>query len=440
MNDRLSALYSDILREELIPALGCTEPIAIALAAARAREALGTDPSAIVVRCSGNIIKNVKSVYVPNTGGLKGIPASALAGMVAGDSSRGMQVLAHLSDDDRRRIHELLSKNICKTEMFEGEEGLHIRVTMTADHSVADKGDTGDGDATVRDTALAEILHTHTNFCRVERNGKVLLHKDCDSKDYTSVLTDRSVLTIEGIYEFAKTADMGPLEELLDLQINDNTAIAKEGLANHYGLNVGSAIKEVYGDSLWANIRASAAAGSDARMGGCSLPVVINSGSGNQGLTTSLPVITYARHCGADKETLYRAMVLSNLVTIRLKTGIGRLSAYCGAMSASAGSSAGITFLAGGTLAQVDAAITNTLACVSGIVCDGAKASCAAKIATGLDAAIIGHHLAMKGKAYEPGCGIVKGDVEQTVDAVGRLGRVGMRETDTEILRIMLDK
>lgn len=440
MNDCPSALYSDILREELIPALGCTEPIAIALAAARAREALGTDPSAIVVRCSGNIIKNVKSVYVPNTGGLKGIPASALAGMVAGDSSKGMQVLAHLNDADRRRIHELLSMNICRTEMFEGEEGLHIRVTMTACNVSTDGGKTANGSANGGDTALAEIIHTHTNFCRVERNGKVLFHKDCNSKDYTSVLTDRSVLTIAGIYEFAKTADIGPLEELLDLQISDNTAIAKEGLANKYGLNVGSAIKEVYGDSLWANIRASAAAGSDARMGGCSLPVVINSGSGNQGLTTSLPVITYARHCGADKETLYRAMVLSNLVTIRLKTGIGRLSAYCGAMSASAGSSAGITFLAGGTLAQIDAAITNTLACVSGIVCDGAKASCAAKIATGLDAAIIGHHLAMKGKAYEPGCGIVKNDVEQTVDAVGRLGRVGMRETDAEILRIMLDK
>jgi len=423
MDSQLSATFIAILREELFPALGCTEPISIALAAAKAREVLGVEPVSIVVRCSGNLIKNAKSVFVPNTGGLKGIAVSAIAGMIAGDSSRGMQVLAALTDADRARIALLLEKNICSTNILEGEDGLHIVLTMEAQNG---------------DSSLVEIIHTHTNISRMERNGETLFFRDFSGTDYKAALTDRSGLSIEKIFDFARTADIEPLNELIAMQIEYNKAIAAEGLRNTYGLNIGNAVLEVYGDSVWARIRANAAAGSDARMNGCGMPVVINSGSGNQGMTASLPLVLYAESMGSGKETLYRALILSNLVTIRIKAEIGRMSAYCGAMSASAGAAAGITYLAGGTLAQIEAAIVNTLSDVSGIVCDGAKASCAAKIATGIDAAILAHHLAMQGKVYEPGSGLVKDSVEKTIDAIGRLGHVGMKETDAEILRIML--
>ncbi|HWR10487.1 MAG TPA: L-serine ammonia-lyase, iron-sulfur-dependent, subunit alpha, partial [Rectinemataceae bacterium] len=423
MDSQLSATFIAILREELFPALGCTEPISIALAAAKAREVLGVEPVSIVVRCSGNLIKNAKSVFVPNTGGLKGIAASAIAGMIAGDSSRGMQVLAALTDADRARIALLLGKNICSTKILEGEDGLHIILTMRAQNG---------------DSSLVEIIHTHTNISRVERNGETLFFRDFAGTDYKAALTDRSGLSIERIFDFARAADMEPLNDLIAMQIECNKAIAAEGLRNTYGLNIGNAVLEVYGDSVWARIRANAAAGSDARMNGCGMPVVINSGSGNQGMTASLPLILYAESMGSGKDTLYRALVLSNLVTIRIKAEIGRMSAYCGAISASAGAAAGITYLAGGTLAQIEAAIVNTLSDVSGIVCDGAKASCAAKIATGIDAAILAHHLAMRGKVYESGAGLVKDSVEKTIDAIGRLGHVGMKETDAEILRIML--
>lgn len=414
--------YVEILAEELFAALGCTEPISIALAAAKAREVLGREAERIVVRCSGNLIKNAKAVHVPNTGGLKGIEVSAIAGMVAAAPEKGMEVLAGLTDRDRARIHELAARKICEVEIIPDKEGLHLILEMKAGG----------------ESSLVEIIHTHTNVSRIEKNGTRLLYKDFSDTDYTAALTDRSGLSVAGIYGFSTQGDIGPVRELVDLQIAHNSTIAQEGLRNPYGLNVGSAVKEVYGDSVWAEIRAMAAAGSDARMNGCSLPVVINSGSGNQGITLSLPLIVYARHTGADKEKLVRALILANLVTIRLKAEIGRLSAYCGAMSASAGAAAGLSYLAGGGLKEVEGSIVNTLANVSGVICDGAKASCAAKIATGIDAAIIAHHLAMQGKVYEDGCGIVKGDIEATIDAVGRLGHDGMRETDQEILRIML--
>lgn len=423
MKSGIENAYIEILNEELIPALGCTEPIAIAYAAAKARETLGLEPSAMAVRCSGNIIKNAKSVYVPNTGGLKGIAASAVAGMVSGDSSLEMRVLEKLTDADRARIGALASTGFCSVDMLDTDAGLHLIVEMRAEGG---------------DSSLVEIIHTHTNICRIEKNGERLFFRDYSGDDYTSALTDRSVLNVGDIYEFAQEVDLSLIEPLLEPQIENNRAIAEEGLRNRYGLNVGSALLEVYGDSLWAKVRAYAAAGSDARMNGCGMPVVVNSGSGNQGMTTSLPVIMYAEDKGIDRETLYRALALSNLITIHLKTGIGRLSAYCGAMSASAGAACGITFLAGGTLRQIEDSITNTLADVSGIVCDGAKASCAAKIATGLDAAIIAHHMAMNGRVYESDSGIVKKSIEETVAAVGRLGRVGMKETDIEVLRIML--
>lgn len=424
MTVSLDQAYIDILAEELIPALGCTEPIAIAFAAAKARETLGSDPVSMRVRCSGNIVKNAKAVYVPNTDGLKGIAAAAVAGAFGGDASLEMRVLESLSAADRARIRSLVSSGLCSVEMLDTEAGLHLEVEMV--------GAAGE-------TALVEIIHTHTNIRRVERNGRALVWREfSDAEEYTAALSDRSVLSVSGIFDFARNVDLELVEPLLAPQIENNLAIAEEGLRNRWGLNVGNALLEVYGDSLWAKVRAYAAAGSDARMNGCGLPVVVNSGSGNQGMTTSLPVIMYAEAKGIGRGPLLRALALSNLITIHLKTGIGRLSAYCGAMSASAGAAAGITVLAGGGLRQVEDAITNTLADVSGIVCDGAKASCAAKIATGIDAAIIAHHMAMNGRVYESDSGIVKKTIEETVAAVGRLGRVGMRETDHEVLRIML--
>lgn len=423
MDQKIADAYVDILNEELVPALGCTEPIAIAFAAAKAREVLGREPLSMTARCSGNIIKNAKAVYVPNTGGLKGIPASAIAGMLVGDSSLKMRVLERLNDKDRERLFSLLNSGFCTVEQLEGEPALHIIIEMKADG----------------DSSLVEIAYSHTNICRVEKNGVSIFHQKCGDAEFEGVSTDRTVLSIGGIFNFAQEVDISDdLKALLDRQIHDNRAIAEEGLKNRYGVNAGEAILELYGNTIWAKLRAYAAAGSDARMNGCGMPVVINSGSGNQGMTASLPVIIYAEEQKLGQEALYRGLIVSNLVTIHLKSGIGRLSAYCGAMSASAGAGAGITFLAGGTLQQVEDTVTNALADVSGIVCDGAKASCAAKIATGVDAAILAHHLAMKGRVYDAGSGIVKNSVEKTVAAVGELGREGMRETDKEVLKIML--
>lgn len=424
MDSSREAAYAAILREELIPAFGCTEPISVALAAAKARTVLGSDPAYVRARCSGNLVKNAKAVYVPGTGGLRGIPASLAAGIAANAPEKGMQVLSGLNESDRLRMRQFLDAIPFEIEILEGEEGLHLEVFLRS----ASGG-----------TALVEILHTHTNIIRVERDGVLLENRDVSRTDYTSALQDRSILDIHDIVEFAASSDLAPLADLLDAQIQANRSIAGEGLSSPWGLNIGNELLEIYGDTLWSRIRSQAAAGSDARMNGCAMPVVINSGSGNQGMTASLPVLAYAEWYGMSIDRLHRALVLSNLATIHMKTGIGRLSAYCGAMSAAAGAAAGITFLAGGDVESIGMAVTNTLAIVSGLVCDGAKSSCAAKIAAGLDSAILAHHLAMKKKAFEPGSGIVKDSVEKTVDAVGRLGRIGMRQTDTELLKIMLE-
>lgn len=414
--------YIEILNEELVPALGCTEPIAIAYAAARAREVLDNFPEKLIVRCSGNIIKNAKSVIVPNTGNLKGIKASALAGVIAGDASREMQVLEGLTQSDIKKIKELLRTDLCKIEIIENDANLHIIIEALykEEHS------------------LVEIIHTHTNISRIEKNGQILFEKKFEKDDFNSPLMGRNLLNVNDIFEFANTVEMKDIEYLLDKQVEYNLTIAREGLEKTYGVNIGKMLLECYGDNILTKIRAYAAAGSDARMSGCSLPVVTNSGSGNQGITTSLPIIIYAREKGIEKEQKYRALVLANLITIHLKTGLGRLSAYCGAVSAACGSGAGITYIEGGTLEQIENTITNTLANVSGIVCDGAKASCAAKIASSLDAALMAHFLAMRDTCFEVGSGIVKETVENTITAVGRLGRKGMKETDTEVLKIML--
>ena len=413
-----------ILKEELVPALGCTEPIAIAYAAAKAREVLGIFPEKIIVRCSGNIIKNAKSVVVPNTGNLTGIEASAITGAIAGDSSKGLEVIECVNESQIQEVGKQLRQNLCIVELIENDANLHIIMEMVA------------GDQ----SSLVELIHTHTNVCRIEKNGEVLLSKQFNKDDFNSALADRSVLNVADIYEFANTVDLSDLNEMLAKQVKYNLSIAKEGLSNQYGVNVGKMILEYYGDDVKTKMKAYAAAGSDARMCGCSLPVMTTSGSGNQGMTASLPIIIYAREKGLTEEQMYRGLILASLVTIHQKTFIGRLSAYCGAVSAACGSGAALTYLKGGTLEQIEMTITNTLANIAGIVCDGAKASCAAKIASSLDAAIMAHYLALRGVAFDETCGMVQSNIESTIEAYGRLGREGMKQTDIEVLNIMLAK
>lgn len=415
-------VFIGILKEELLPALGCTEPIAIAYAAAKCREVLGNFPEKVIVRCSGNIIKNAKSVFVPNTGNLKGIRASALAGIVAGDPSKELQVLEIVSAKDIKRINEFLKTDLCEIKMIENVANLHIIMEMFYKE----------------ESALVEIIHTHTNISRICKNNQVIF--EIPYNEDASPLLDRGELTVKDIFEFANSIELKDIEDILEKQVSYNLKIAEEGLISNYGVNIGKMLLECYGNDVLTKMRAYAAAGSDARMGGCSLPVVTNSGSGNQGMTSSLPVIVYSLEKGMVKEKMYRALVLANLMTIHLKTGIGRLSAYCGVVSAACGSGTGITYLEGGDLKKIERTITNTLANVSGIVCDGAKASCAAKIASSLDAAMMAHFLAMKDLSFEADTGIVKNTIEETISAVGRLGREGMKHTDLEVLKIMLDQ
>lgn len=416
------AQYTAILRRELVPALGCTEPIAIAYAAATARETLGRVPERIVVECSSNIIKNVKGVVVPGTGDMKGIETAAAAGAIGGDPERSLEVLRGITDTDISRAREMIAGGACKVKLLPGEAGLHIILKAGAGS----------------DEALVEIRDEHTNIVRVEKNGEALLEKASEETADSEPEPDYDCLNIRGILDFAENTPLDELIPILDQQITFNTAISQEGLTGDWGANVGSTLRRVYGDDVKTRAKAAAAAGSDARMSGCVLPVVINSGSGNQGMTVSLPVIEYAKELGASQERLYRALLVSNLVAIHQKAGIGRLSAYCGAVSAACGAGTAITWLVGGTYEQIAATITNTLANVSGIVCDGAKPSCAAKIASSVDAALMGHYMAMNNEAFQTGEGIVQDELEKTIQSVARLGREGMRETDLEVLNIMI--
>ncbi len=415
--------YIDILREELVPALGCTEPIAIAYAAATAREALGAIPSQVRIYCSGNIIKNVKSVVVPNTGGLKGIEASALAGIVGGDPEDRMEVLTRLKSDQISRIPELMNMGICRVEPLNTEKSLHIIVEIS------------DG----RNNASVEIQDIHTNIVKIEKNGQAVYEKAGPGENSPGTLTDRSILNVDDIFRFAETVDTEEVAELIGRQMEYNMAIAEEGLKGHYGVGIGAALMDSGPEGIFNKLKAYTASASEARMSGSDLPVVTNSGSGNQGIASSVPVIIYAGEKGIGKEKLIRALVLSNLLTIHQKTLIGRLSAFCGVVCASCSSGAAITYLSGGSLEQIKMTITNTLANVSGIVCDGAKPSCGIKIAASLDAAIMAHLLAMNSRAYLPGDGLVKGDIEDTISSVGRMARDGMKETDRQILKIMLE-
>lgn len=418
--------YVNILKEELVPAMGCTEPIAIAYAAAVLRETLGRPAERMEVEASGNIIKNVKSVFVPGTGGLRGIPAAAAAGMAAGDPSLDLEVLSQIGEAEQARIREYLARTPITVKLADSPLIFDILVRAWAGE----------------DSALVRIANYHTHIVRIEKNGAIL--KDLPVQAAAEEgLTDKSVLSVRGILEFAREADLSDVEETLSRQIRFNTAIAQEGLRGDYGANIGQVLLSAYGDDVKIRAKAMAAAGSDARMNGCGLPVVIVSGSGNQGLTASLPVIEYAKELGADQDTLYRALLVSDLITIHLKAEIGRLSAYCGAVSAGCGSGAGIAYLYGkdkpeeALLKDVSHTIVNSLAVVSGMVCDGAKASCAAKIASAVDAGLLGFYMYQNGQQFRGGDGIISKGVEETIRNIGLLATQGMRETDREILDIM---
>lgn len=409
-----------ILEAELVPALGCTEPIAIAYAAAVARKVLGAKPESILAECSGNIIKNAKSVIVPMTKDMKGIEAAAVVGMLGGDPERKLEVLTTVREEDLAEAKRLIAGGICKVGLLNTAEKLHIIITMKSGG----------------DSALVELQKNHTGICRVEKNGSVIYREEASEDEGSTV--DYSVLNVASILEFAEQVHIGDVSRILKRQIEYNTRIAEEGLRNHYGVNMGTSLLEVYGDDVKTRARAMPAAGSDARMNGCELPVVINSGSGNQGMTVSLPVLEYGKALGADEEKIMRALCLSNLIAVYQKSSIGRLSAYCGAVSAAAGAGAGITYLYGGREEEISKTLVNTLANVSGIVCDGAKSSCAAKIASSVEAAVMASEMARKGRCFEAGDGIVKETVQKTVDGVVTLAREGMKETDEVILGIML--
>jgi len=417
--------FVQILREELVPAMGCTEPIAIAYGAAKAREVLGRMPDKILVEASGNIIKNVKSVVVPNTGGLKGIEAAAAAGVVAGDAGKILEVISQVSAEQKEEIRVYLSGHEVRVAPAPGDVIFDIIITLTAG----------------ADSVRLRIADYHTNIVLIERNGEVLSKAGAVvAEDGADGLTDRSCLSVEAIVDFVNTMDVDDVRELVQRQIDYNYAIAQEGMARDWGANIGKVLRQHYGDDIKIRARAMAAAGSDARMSGCEMPVIIVSGSGNQGITASVPVIEYARELGADPEKTIRAVTLSDLLTIHMKTGIGRLSAYCGAVSAGCGAGAAIAWLQGGGFEDVAHTLVNALATISGMICDGAKPSCAAKISAAVDAGILGYNMYRSGQQFRGGEGIVSKGVENTIANIGRLGRLGMRETDKEIIRIMTNQ
>ena len=414
--------FTALLRKELIPATGCTEPIAIAFTAACAREILGREPQKITVRCSGNVIKNVKGVTIPGTDGLKGIDKSAVLGSIVGCSGAGLQVLSKVTSEQLHRMDKLLAQGICDVELLEDVADLDILVEMTAQDQ----------------SALVEVAGGHTNVVRSEKNGVAITLQTAARPKGEAAHGRETALDLHGIFDYAATVDVGEVQDLLDRQIQYNSAIAREGIANCYGCGIGACLIKSRGDDVRTRAKALAAAGSDARMGGCPMPVIINSGSGNQGLTVCLPVVVYAQELGADDERLYRALILANLVAIQLKSGIGCLSAFCGAVSAACGAGAAITWLRGGNFEEISSAISNALATSAGIVCDGAKPSCAAIIAVAVDTALLASDLALQGRDFQAGDGLVGADIEETAMNMMRLGRVGMRKTDKEILHMML--
>ena len=420
LTPELTSAYINILQEELIPATGCTEPIAIAYGAAKLREVLGQAPEKVLAEVSGNIIKNVKSVIVPNTGGLKGIRAAIAAGVVAGEADQLLQVISRVPQEAHAAIARYTQDTPIDVVCADTPRLLDIRLTgWSGDH-----------------TALVHIANSHSNLVRIEKDGEVLLEKPLTDSSEDS-LTDKSLLNVADILAFADTVDLGLVSELIDRQIDYNSAIAQEGLENNWGANIGSVLLSDYPADIKTEAKAWAAAGSDARMSGCEKPVVILSGSGNQGITASVPVIRYAHHLGANRDKLRRALLVSELVTIHQKSGIGRMSAYCGAISTGVGAGAGIAYLMEGTYEAIAHTIVNAVAILSGTICDGAKPSCAAKIAASVDAGILGYHMWRNHQEFKSGDGIVTKGVDNTIANVGVLAKEGMQETDRIILHIM---
>ncbi len=421
MEQSIYDAYVRLLKKELVPAMGCTEPIAVAYAAASAARELGTLPEKVDICVSANIIKNVKSVIVPNTGGLHGLEAAAAAGIVAGEPERQLLVISAITEGQQAEIGEYLKK--ADFTVRESDSGALFDIFITLQ---------GGGHE-----AACRIAGDHTNIVRIERDGETVYSRNVD-KDADELSADWDALTVERITEFADTLDISDVKDVFDRQIECNMAIAEEGLRNSYGARIGQVILATRENDVITRARAYAAAASDARMGGCEKPVIINSGSGNQGITASVPVVIYARELGASDEMLYRALAVSNLVTIHLKSGIGPLSAYCGVISAGCGAAAGITYLYGGKFREIAHTVVNAIAINSGVICDGAKASCAAKIASAIEAGILGMQMFREGTQFHDGDGIVSKGVENTIRNVNRLAVDGMRKTDSEIIKIML--
>ncbi len=423
MNKNIYNSYIKILKHELVPALGCTEPIAIAFCAAKAAEVLECEPEHIVVESSGNIIKNVKSVTVPNSNGLKGIHVAASLGAIGGNAAKELEVLSGITQEHIAKVvQRLKNKDYCVCKLIEGVENLHIIVTV---HAGGER-------------ALVEIKSTHTHVTRIEKNGKtVFAQSDLgDGSEYDSL---KQLLNVKDILEFANTLNIDDISQVMDRQVTYNTAISQEGLTHDYGARVGKTLLTRYdADDLVIRARAAAAAGSDARMGGCAMPVVINSGSGNQGITVTMPVLEYAKALHSDKDTLYRALALANLISLHQKRYIGSLSAYCGAVCAACGAACGVAYLYGAGYEEISCTITNAITNIGGMVCDGAKPSCAAKISSAIDASLLAFNLQRNGGCFSDGEGLVKHDVEATIRAVGKMGHDGMKATDVEILNIML--
>lgn len=419
-------VFSKILREELLIALGCTEPISIAYCSAKLTEVLKQIPEHILVECSADILKNVKGVLVPNSGNLKGVKAAAILGAIGGKPSKQLEVLADINNEHIERTKQLLNQDYCQVKLLKSNENLHLKIT---------------GKAGI-DKATIELLGTHTQIVKIVHNDKVLFSvpiNENTSQDDAPVLNGE--LTIKNIIEFSENVDLDnyDLREILKRQIDLNLDIANEGLSNSYGASIGKTLMKSKDRDVETLAKAYAAAASDARMGGCTKPVVINSGSGNQGITVSLPVIQYSKKLGTTEEKLLRALIISNLIAIRIKSTYGRLSAFCGVVGAAAASGAAITWLHNGSYEQISSTIINTLANISGVVCDGAKSSCASKIASAVDAAILGHNMSMQGKQFMPGDGVVKSDVESTINSIGRIARDGMQQTDKVILELMFE-
>lgn len=415
--------YLQILKEELIPAMGCTEPIAIAYGSAKAKELLGVIPDKVLIEASANIIKNVKSVVVPNTNGLVGIEAAASVGIIAGKSEKALEVISQVSEEEKKITREYMDRKCIEVNLVNSNLIFDIIITVYSNQSYV----------------KLRIANYHTNIVYIEMNNKILYNTQ-NIEDGENKLSNKKLLNVKDIIDFADSVLIEDIKEILTRQIQYNSAIAKLGIQNNYGANIGRVLLKTYGNDIKIRAKAMAAAASDARMGGCELPVIINSGSGNQGITASLPVIEYARELNVDDNKLYRALVISNLITIHQKTNIGRLSAFCGVVCAGCGSGTGIAYLHGGGYVEIAHTLVNAVAIISGIICDGAKPSCAAKIAASVDAGILGYYMYKEGQQFRGGDGIVAKGVENTIANVGYLGKIGMKETDKEIIHIMLNQ